>query len=96
MNSQNIKKINLFTCITSIEDVEQLVRYIYDELGVNFHPDDDFNDYINSETKEATFNIEDAKILNSLIDDCFKVCERENVDFYEIALKYNPTCLFLI
>ena len=89
-------KYNQTSKIENIADVELFVKFVYDELQVNFHPDDDFNDYINSETKEATFNKEDAEVLNTLIDDCFKVCERENVDFYEIALKYNPTCLFLI
>lgn len=86
MNSQNIKDIILFTCITSIEDVEQLVRYIYDELQVNFHPDDDFKDYI----KEKIFNETDANMYNNLVDECFNVCEKNDVDFYEIALKYHP------
>lgn len=83
-------RYNHLTIIKSIEDVEQFVKYIYEELGVNFHPDDDFNDIINHETGKNLFSNKDAEIYNKLVDACFDACENNNIDFYEIALKYHP------
>lgn len=76
--------------IASIKDVEQFVNYIYNELGVNFHPDDDFNDVVNHETGKKTFCKKDADMYNKLVNKCFDVCEKNNADFYEIAYKYHP------
>lgn len=83
-------KYSSLTKITTIEDVEHFVKYIYDELEVNFHPDDDFNDLVNYETGEKSFSKADSEMYNKLVEDCFNVCERNNVDLYEIALKYHP------
>ena len=66
------------------------MKYIYNDLGVNFHLDDDFNEIVNYETGKLTFSKADAVLLNSLVGQCFSVCERENVDFYEIACEYHP------
>ncbi len=83
-------KYNPLTKIETIEDVEQFVRYIYEDLEVNFHPDDDFNDIINHETGKKNFKEAEANMYNHLVDKCFNVCEKNDVDFYEIALKYHP------
>ncbi|MBO7610099.1 MAG: hypothetical protein J6S96_07865 [Muribaculaceae bacterium] len=77
------------TQIKTIEDVEQFVKHIYD-LGINFHPDDDFHDIINYETGKKSFYEADADLYNNLVDSCFSICKRENVDFYEIAYNYHP------
>lgn len=83
-------KYNPLTKIETIEDVEQFVRYIYEDLEVNFHPDDDFNDIVNYETGEKSFSKDKADMYNKLVEDCFKVCDKNDVDFYEIALRNNP------
>ena len=83
-------KIKRIPNIATVEDVEHFVKYIYNDLGVNFHPDDEFNDIINIETGEKSFNSADAEMYNKLVDDCFDVCDKNDVDFYEIALKYHP------
>lgn len=76
--------------ISTVEDVEQFVKFIYEDLNINFHPDDDFKDYIKDVTKERIFSEADANMYNNLVDECFNVCEKKDVDFYEIALKYHP------
>ena len=76
--------------ISTVEDVNKFIKFIYEDLEVNFHPDDDFNDIVNYETGEKSFNKKDADRLNKLVDDCFKVCEKNNLDIYEIALKHHP------
>lgn len=83
-------RYNALTKITTLEDVEQFVKYIYEELGVNFHPDDDFNDVVSIETGEKSFSENEAEIFNKLVEDCFNVCENNKVDLYEIALKFHP------
>lgn len=86
-------KSDTFTKISTVKDVERLVKYIYNDLGVNFHPDDDFNDIIHQETGKKTFSKKDADKYNKLVSDCFDICEKNNVDFYEIALKFHPVLL---
>ena len=76
--------------ISTVENVEKFVKFIYEDLNINFHPDDDFKDYIKDVTKEKIFNEADANMYNNLVDECFNVCEKNDVDFYEIALKYHP------
>lgn len=44
--------------IKSVEDVKAFFHYLVDERKVNFHPDDDFADYINYDDKTPTFTIE--------------------------------------
>lgn len=83
-------KYNSKTKISTIEDVEKFVKFIYEDLEVNFHPDDDFNDVINQETGEKSFSEVEANMYNNLVNECFNVCERENVDLYEIAYNLHP------
>ena len=75
-------RYNALTKITTLEDVEQFVKYIYEELGVNFHPDDDFKNYVSCETGERTMDDEKAELYNRLMDETFDVCGEE---VYEIG-----------
>ena len=69
--------------ITEAEHVVQFMRYVLD-LGIRaFHPDDDMCSYIDLETNEPTFSVEDGKYLNETIEQCFVVC---GDDVYDICL----------
>jgi hypothetical protein len=76
--------------ITTTKDVVAFAKQLIKE-GVSFHPDDDFNDYINLETKEPTYSKEDADFRNELMNQCFTVCEKNGIDIYdsmsEVVLK---------
>lgn len=61
--------------IRTIEDVEQFFDYLVKILHLNFHPDTDFCEYINIETKVNTFSPHDAENLNFVMSQCFRVCE---------------------
>ena len=50
---------------------------------VNFHPDDMFEDYVSCEGCINTFTIAECAIYNRLMDESFKVCKREGVDFWK-------------
>ncbi len=52
--------------------------------GVNFHCDDDFNDYINIVTKQKTYAKRQANFRNNLMNQCFKVCEKNKIDIYDV------------
>lgn len=69
--------------IKSVADVEQFAKLLVDE-GSNFHPDDDFTEYVNYKTGEPTYTPEEAAHRNSLMEQCFEVCEKEEQDIYAV------------
>lgn len=73
--------------ITSVADVETFFHHIVFERKVNFHPDDMFEDYISCESGVSTFTLEECAIYNRLMDESFKICEKERIDIYEIGMK---------
>ena len=68
--------------ITSAEEVKSFFRHIVYDLGINFHPDDDFKDYVSNKAGERTMDNEQAELYNRLIDEAFEVCGEE---VYEIG-----------
>lgn len=75
-----------------IQDIETIehVNTFFEELlveGLNFHPDDPFEDYINYETKEPTYTEEEAAVRNNLLEQAFQVCENEGQDIYELCIE---------
>jgi len=76
--------------ITTTKDVAAFAKQLIKE-GVSFHPDDDFDDYINFETKEPTYTKNEADFRNELMNQCFSICEKNGIDIYdtmnEVALK---------
>lgn len=72
--------------IRNPHDVEEFTRMLVRE-GVTFHPDTDFNDYINIHSGKLTFTKKEAATLNQTLQKCFEVCESNSVDIYEIALE---------
>ncbi|MFL9844067.1 hypothetical protein [Flavobacterium rhizosphaerae] len=73
----------MIATINNIQDVETFFKDLYNE-GVSAHPDDDFNDYINYETNEATYTVEEAIVRNELMNRSFIVCENASIDIYEL------------
>ena len=75
----------MITEINTIEDVKKFARDLIAE-GINFHPDDDFTEYVNLANGESTYTKEDAEFRNNLMNKCFGVCEHEEKDIYEIMM----------
>jgi hypothetical protein len=73
----------MITEITTIEHVEQFKNELVSK-GCIFHCDDDFNDYINLDTRERSFTPDEADSLNDQMSQCFAVCEKLGLDIYEI------------
>jgi len=68
--------------ITNTEEVKSFFHHIVYDLGINFHPDDDFKDYVSCETNVRTMDDEQAELYNRLMDEAFDVCGDE---VYEIG-----------
>ena len=71
--------------IKSVEDVKAFFHHLVDERKVNFHPDDDFADYVSYEEKTPTFTKEEVEVYNRLMEESFNVCNNSNVDIYDIG-----------
>lgn len=72
--------------IQNIQDVRDFFEILIAE-GTNFHPDDDFSEYIVTETQEPAYSESEVKHYNELMAQCFEVCEKENVDIYDISME---------
>ncbi len=68
--------------ITEAQHVVQFLKYIL-SLDIIFHPDDDMMSYVNLDSDEPTFSVDDAKYLNETIEKCFDICGE---DVYDICL----------
>ncbi len=69
--------------IQTIHDVVTFAKQLVAE-GTNFHPDDDFNEYISIETNLPSYTSDEAKTRNRLMEECFEICEKEGVDIYDL------------
>lgn len=72
--------------IKTSEDVKVFFTLLKDKYKLSFHPDDPFEEYINLDTKEPIFVKDEAKYLNQMMDASFVVCEKEEIDIYELGM----------
>ena len=56
--------------VESLDELKKLVVWFCDKK-INFHPEDDFNDYIDYKTGKKTFFKKDANKLNKLFKQGF-------------------------
>lgn len=73
--------------ITSVADVKAFFHHLVDERKVNFHPDDDFADYISLDDKTPTFTDDEVILYNRLMEESFDACEAAGADIYELGLQ---------
>lgn len=76
----------MITKIETTDDVKAFAKQLITE-GVSFHPDDDFNDYINLKENKRSYTKEEVDLRNELMGNCFEVCEKEGVDIYDVMLE---------
>lgn len=72
--------------IRTVEDVKAFFHHLVDERKLNFHPDDDFADYICYEDKTPSFTEEEVSVYNRLMEESFYVCEKIGIDIYSIGV----------
>lgn len=71
--------------IKSVEDVKAFFHHLVDERKLNFHPDDDFADYICYQDKTPSFKQEEVSVYNRLMEESFLICSNFNADIYDIG-----------
>lgn len=72
--------------LVTLGDVQTFFNYLVYDLGLNFHIDTPFADYISSEDDSPYFTIEEAERLDKLMDKAFLICEYDGFDIYELGL----------
>lgn len=73
--------------IKTMADVEKFARHIIIVEDVNVHPDNDFGDYVavgESEDDSHTYTEKEVELRNNLMNECFKVCQENGEDIYEV------------
>ncbi len=78
----------MLNSINSLSDVETFFIYLIHEESLNFHPDEDFKNYINLETRLPSYNLEEAELRNKLMEACFEICEKKGKEIYDIGLRF--------
>ena len=72
--------------INKVRDVELFFQYLVEERKLNFHPDEDFINYVSYSSGERTFTDEECQLYNRLMDECFEVCKKAEVDIYGVGM----------
>ena len=71
------------TPIKNKQDVIDFFDYLYVDRQLSFHPDDDFSDYVNLETKKPAFTKAEVPLLNKRMKEAFAVL---GDDIYEVGM----------
>jgi NTP pyrophosphatase (non-canonical NTP hydrolase) len=80
------KELVLPNEIKSFVDVNKFVINLYENNSL-FHFDDDANDIL--EDGFFKFNEKEADKINTLVNQCFNVCKKINIDIHEIIQNVN-------
>lgn len=65
--------------------VTEEIKFFISLIGLGFHPDTDFKDYISGKGQRK-INGHYVSKLNARLDEAFALCEKYNIDIYEICL----------
>ena len=72
--------------ISTLSGVVAFFEHLLYDRRISFHPDDDFSEYVKFSTSERIFSDKETEIYNRLMDECFEVCNMNNVEIYSIGL----------
>lgn len=77
----------MLTEIQTVSDVAIFFHLLLEKESLNFHPDEDFRNYINLATHLPSYIVDEADLRNKLMAACFGICELEGMDIYKIGIK---------
>ena len=72
--------------LQTIKDVQKFFEHIVYDLGINFHIDTPFSDYVNYSDNKAMMSESEAIRYEIMMGKAIEICNAEGVDEYEIAL----------
>lgn len=64
--------------------VKEEIKYFVSLIGLGFHPDTDFRHY---SVNHDMFSNREATKLNRRLNECFDMCEKYELDIYEITME---------
>lgn len=67
------------------EEIADFFAYLYIVDRTSFHPDDDFNTYVDRTGKRA-YSVPEAELRNSLMVEAFQAADAAEIDIYELGL----------
>lgn len=84
------------TEIKTVTDVTNFFNHLMVVESLNFHPDNNFSDYQSVKTSDIpiteykpTYTASEAKERDTLMSQCFDICENEKIDIYDIAMQVS-------
>ena len=75
--------------INTENDLREILTEVISYLGWAFHPDEPMTDYVNRETGEPSYTPEEAKRLDTLMDEAFGFCKQHGIDIYEMSMEIS-------
>jgi hypothetical protein len=72
--------------LQTIKDVQRFFEHIVYDLGINFHIDTPFSDYIDIITNKAMMSKSEAIRYEIMMGKAIDICNAEGVDEYEMGL----------
>ena len=75
--------------IKSVKNMENVLQ-LFQELkaeDVEFHPDENFNNYVNRRTDTPSYTKPEARLRNRLMREAFAVCAAAGVDIYAFGMR---------
>ena len=81
----------MLNSIHTFSDVENFFSHLILNESLNFHPDEDFRNYINLETDLPSYTPDESDYRNKLMEACFDICDKDNLDIYGMGIEmlYN-------
>ena len=73
--------------IQTKSDVEEFISCLILEESLNFHPDEDFRNYVHVDTGLPSYTEAEAEVRNRLLDQCFDICEKHQTDIYQMGIE---------
>ena len=74
--------------INSVDDVKVFFKHLLYDRKVNFHPDEDFANYVSSNTHKPSFSRNEVPLYNRLMSESFDVCSKVDEELiYKIGAK---------
>lgn len=77
----------MLTKIQTVADVEAFFQHLINKESLNFHPNEDFRNYISLATHLPSYTLDEAELRNELMASCFESCEKEDIDIYNIGIE---------
>jgi hypothetical protein len=86
MTNQQIEAITDKKLLEDLAGVKEWFRRL-DDAGVNFHPEESFAGFLNSQNGRLSFSLEEEKTLDAMMNAAREVANAAGADLSEIALK---------